>query len=97
LNSYIHWEKCSNRRLLPFVYDAARRKGAQLEFRKEAAMCKYFASHLGERVASLAVEILRRFSCNDAPFRTEFKVAFSRDEKSHLAIVPWSAPAGDPL
>jgi hypothetical protein len=76
LNSNIHWEKCSNRRLLPFVYDAARRKDAQLEFRKEAAMCKYFASHLGERVASLAVEILRRFSCNDAPFRTEFKVAF---------------------
>jgi alkylation response protein AidB-like acyl-CoA dehydrogenase len=39
------------------VYNAARRKDAQVEFRKEAAMCKYFASHVAERVASLAVEI----------------------------------------
>jgi alkylation response protein AidB-like acyl-CoA dehydrogenase len=39
------------------VYDAARRKDAQVEFRKEAAMCKYFASHTAEHVASLAVEI----------------------------------------
>lgn len=39
------------------VYNAARLKDAGLEFRKEAAMCKYFASRAAERVASLAVEI----------------------------------------
>ncbi len=39
------------------VYNAARLKDAQLPFRKEAAMCKYFASRMAERVASLAVEI----------------------------------------
>jgi alkylation response protein AidB-like acyl-CoA dehydrogenase len=40
------------------VYNAARLKDAQRDFRKEAAMCKYFASHAAERVASLAVEVL---------------------------------------
>jgi butyryl-CoA dehydrogenase/short/branched chain acyl-CoA dehydrogenase len=40
------------------VYNAARMKDAKLEFRREAAMCKYFASHAAERVASLAVEVL---------------------------------------
>jgi alkylation response protein AidB-like acyl-CoA dehydrogenase len=40
------------------VYNAARLKDAGQEFRKEAAMCKYFASHVAERVASLAVEVL---------------------------------------
>jgi butyryl-CoA dehydrogenase/short/branched chain acyl-CoA dehydrogenase len=39
------------------VYNAARLKDAGLPFRKEAAMCKYFASHVAERVASLAVEV----------------------------------------
>lgn len=39
------------------VYNAARLRDARLEFRKEAAMCKYFASHAAERVASLAVEV----------------------------------------
>lgn len=39
------------------VYNAARLKDAQLDFRKEAAMCKYFASHTAESVASLAVEV----------------------------------------
>jgi butyryl-CoA dehydrogenase/short/branched chain acyl-CoA dehydrogenase len=39
------------------VYNAARLKDARLEFLKEAAMCKYFASHVAERVASLAVEV----------------------------------------
>jgi butyryl-CoA dehydrogenase/short/branched chain acyl-CoA dehydrogenase len=39
------------------VYNAARLKDAKLEYLKEAAMCKYFASHVAERVASLAVEI----------------------------------------
>lgn len=39
------------------VYNAARLRDAQADFRKEAAMCKYFASHAAERVASLAVEV----------------------------------------
>lgn len=39
------------------VYNAARLKDAQAEFLKEAAMAKYFASHVAERVASLAVEV----------------------------------------
>jgi len=40
------------------VYNAARSKDAGREFRKEAAMAKYFASQMAERVASLAVEAL---------------------------------------
>jgi butyryl-CoA dehydrogenase/short/branched chain acyl-CoA dehydrogenase len=40
------------------VYNAARLKDAKREFRKEAAMAKYFASRVAERVASLAVEVL---------------------------------------
>jgi butyryl-CoA dehydrogenase/short/branched chain acyl-CoA dehydrogenase len=40
------------------VYNAARLKDAGREFRKEAAMCKYFASQTAERVAGLAVEVL---------------------------------------
>jgi butyryl-CoA dehydrogenase/short/branched chain acyl-CoA dehydrogenase len=45
------------------VYNAARLKtskhdAAGREFRKQAAMAKYFASHTAERVASLAVEVL---------------------------------------
>jgi acyl-CoA dehydrogenase len=39
------------------VYNAARLKDAGHSFRKEAAMCKYFASQVAERVASLAVEV----------------------------------------
>ncbi|MGD0911041.1 MAG: acyl-CoA dehydrogenase [Terracidiphilus sp.] len=39
------------------VYNAARLRDAGAEFRKEAAMCKYFASHTAERVASLGVEV----------------------------------------
>ncbi|MEO8736630.1 MAG: acyl-CoA dehydrogenase [Edaphobacter sp.] len=39
------------------VYNAARLKDRGLDFLKEAAMCKYFASQVAERVASLAVEI----------------------------------------
>ena len=39
------------------VYNAARLKDAKLDFLKEAAMCKYFASNVAERVASLAVEV----------------------------------------
>jgi butyryl-CoA dehydrogenase/short/branched chain acyl-CoA dehydrogenase len=39
------------------VYNAARLRDLQLEFMKEAAMAKYFASQVAERVASLAVEV----------------------------------------
>jgi len=39
------------------VYNAARLKDSRREFLKEAAMCKYFASQVAERVASLAVEV----------------------------------------
>jgi butyryl-CoA dehydrogenase/short/branched chain acyl-CoA dehydrogenase len=39
------------------IYNAARLKDAGGNFLKEAAMCKYFASHVAERVASLAVEV----------------------------------------
>ena len=39
------------------VYNAARLRDAGSESRKEAAMCKYFASNTAERVASLAVEV----------------------------------------
>lgn len=40
------------------VYSAARMKDAGRNFRKEAAMCKLFASQMAERVASRAVEVL---------------------------------------
>jgi alkylation response protein AidB-like acyl-CoA dehydrogenase len=39
------------------VYNAARLKDRGDAFLKEAAMCKYFASQVAERVASLAVEV----------------------------------------
>jgi alkylation response protein AidB-like acyl-CoA dehydrogenase len=39
------------------VYNAARLKDADAEFLKEAAMAKYFASQVAEKVASLAVEV----------------------------------------
>ena len=39
------------------VYNAARLKDSGSEFLKEAAMCKYVASQVAERVASLAVEV----------------------------------------
>lgn len=39
------------------VYNAARLKDEGKEFLKEAAMCKYFASQVAERVASLSVEV----------------------------------------
>lgn len=40
------------------VYNAARLKDEGMDFRKEAAMCKWFASRMAERVASRAVEVL---------------------------------------
>ncbi len=39
------------------VYNAARLKDAKKNYIREAAMAKYFASHVAERVASQAVEI----------------------------------------
>jgi alkylation response protein AidB-like acyl-CoA dehydrogenase len=39
------------------VYNAARLKDAKMEFVKEAAMAKYFASQVAERVASLSLEL----------------------------------------
>lgn len=39
------------------VYNAARLRDAGAEFQKQAAMAKYFASEVAERVASTAVEI----------------------------------------
>jgi alkylation response protein AidB-like acyl-CoA dehydrogenase len=39
------------------VYNSARLKDAKLDFVKDAAMAKYFASQVAERVASKAVEI----------------------------------------
>ncbi|PKL75112.1 MAG: acyl-CoA dehydrogenase [Candidatus Melainabacteria bacterium HGW-Melainabacteria-1] len=39
------------------TYNCARLKDAGLPFLKEAAMCKYFASQVAEKVASLALEI----------------------------------------
>jgi butyryl-CoA dehydrogenase/short/branched chain acyl-CoA dehydrogenase len=39
------------------VYNAARLRDGGAEFQREAAMAKYFASHVAERVASLAVEV----------------------------------------
>jgi alkylation response protein AidB-like acyl-CoA dehydrogenase len=40
------------------VYNAARLKDAGLPYLMEAAMCKYFASQVAEKVASRAVEVL---------------------------------------
>jgi alkylation response protein AidB-like acyl-CoA dehydrogenase len=39
------------------IYNAARMKDAKLDFTKEAAMCKYYASRAAERVASSALEV----------------------------------------
>ncbi|HEV2134659.1 MAG TPA: acyl-CoA dehydrogenase family protein [Terracidiphilus sp.] len=39
------------------VYNAARMRDAGMDFRKEAAMCKLFASRAAERVASRGVEV----------------------------------------
>ena len=58
------------------VYNAARLKDAGLEFRKEAAMCKYVASHVAERVASLAVEVFGGLGfVKDAPVEKFYRDA----------------------
>jgi alkylation response protein AidB-like acyl-CoA dehydrogenase len=58
------------------VYNAARLKDSGLDFRKEAAMCKYFASHAAESVASLAVEIFGGLGfVKDAPVEKLYRDA----------------------
>ncbi|HTW62336.1 MAG TPA: acyl-CoA dehydrogenase family protein [Terracidiphilus sp.] len=63
------------------VYNAARladarTSGAQLDFRKEAAMCKYFASCAAEHVASLAVEVFGGLGfVKDSPVEKLFRDA----------------------
>lgn len=39
------------------VYNAARLKDAKMDFVKEAAMAKYFASHVAEKVSSQVIEV----------------------------------------
>jgi len=46
------------------VYNAARMKDAGMNFVKEAAMTKLFASQVAERVASLSVEIYGGYGFN---------------------------------
>lgn len=59
------------------VYNAARLKDNKLDFVREAAMAKYFASQVAERVASLAVELHGGYG-----FIKEFPVEkFYRDAK----------------
>jgi len=59
------------------VYNAARLKDAKLDFVKEAAMAKHFASKVAEEVASLAVELHGGYG-----FIKEFPVEkFYRDAK----------------
>ncbi len=58
------------------VYNAARLRDARADFRKEAAMCKYFASHAAERVASLAVEVFGGLGfVKDAPVEKLYRDA----------------------
>ncbi len=59
------------------VYNAARLKDARQPYLKEAAMAKYFASQVAERVASLAVEVF-----GGSGFVKDFPVEkFYRDAK----------------
>ncbi|MFW6347731.1 MAG: acyl-CoA dehydrogenase [Cyclonatronaceae bacterium] len=59
------------------VYNAARLKEAGQPFLKEAAMCKYYASEVAERVSSLAVEVFGGYG-----FVKEYPVEkFFRDSK----------------
>jgi alkylation response protein AidB-like acyl-CoA dehydrogenase len=59
------------------VYNAARMKDAKMNFVKEAAMTKLFASQVAERVASLAVEIYGGYG-----FTKDYPVEkFFRDSK----------------
>jgi alkylation response protein AidB-like acyl-CoA dehydrogenase len=59
------------------VYNAARMKDAKMNFVKEAAMTKLFASQVAERVASLSVEIYGGYG-----FTKDYPVEkFFRDSK----------------
>ena len=56
------------------VYNAARMKDAGMNFVKEAAMAKLFASQVAERVASLAVEIFGGYGfTKDYPVEKYFR------------------------
>jgi len=56
------------------VYNAARMKDVGMNFVKEAAMTKYFASQVAERVTSLAVEILGGYGfTKDYPVEKYFR------------------------
>ena len=56
------------------VYNAARLKDAKLDFLKEAAMTKYFASQVAERVASQAVEVFGGYGfVKDYPVEKYFR------------------------
>ena len=58
------------------VYNAARMKDAGMNFVKEAAMTKLFASQVAERVASLAVEIYGGYGfTKDYPVEKYFRDA----------------------
>ena len=58
------------------VYNAARMKDIGMNFVKEAAMTKYFASQVAERVTSLAVEILGGYGfTKDYPVEKYFRDA----------------------
>ncbi len=58
------------------VYNAARLKDAKQEFIKEAAMAKYFASHVAERVASQCLEIYGGYGfVKDYPMEKYFRDA----------------------
>jgi alkylation response protein AidB-like acyl-CoA dehydrogenase len=58
------------------VYNAARLKDARLSYIKEAAMAKYFASRVAERVASHAVEIYGGYGfVNDYPVEKFYRDA----------------------
>ncbi|MFN4152612.1 MAG: acyl-CoA dehydrogenase family protein, partial [Candidatus Sericytochromatia bacterium] len=56
------------------VYNAARLKDAGLDFIKEAAMAKYFASQVAEKVASQVIEIYGGFGfTKDYPAEKYFR------------------------
>ena len=67
------------------VYNAARLKDSGLPFLKEAAMCKYFASQVAERVASHAVEVFGGYGfVKDYPVEKYYATPRSaRSTKAH--------------
>jgi len=58
------------------TYNAARLKDARLPFAKEAAMAKYFASHMAEWVASEGLELFGGYGfTKDYPAEKYFRDA----------------------